>query len=54
MKEAITQKINGLKELKDKDDAAAIQNATGELSAELQKIGESLYNKKDESQPGNN
>ena len=54
LKEAVTQKINNLKEVNGKEDVAAIEGATGELSAELQKIGESLYNKKDDPQPGNN
>jgi len=39
-KTAITQKIAGVKEVKDKDDKVAIETATQELSTELQKIGE--------------
>jgi molecular chaperone DnaK len=39
-KTAINQKIAGVKEVKDKDDKAAIEKATQELSTEMQKIGE--------------
>ncbi len=37
---AINEKMTALKEVKDKDDKAAIQSATEALSNELQKIGE--------------
>jgi molecular chaperone DnaK len=43
IKQVVELKITRLKEVKDKEDAAAIQTAVAELSAELQKIGESLY-----------
>lgn len=39
-KESINQKIAGVKEVKDKDDKAAIEKASQELSTEMQKIGE--------------
>lgn len=39
-KTSINQKIAGVKEVKDKDDKAAIEKATQELSTEMQKIGE--------------
>ncbi|MEI6479261.1 MAG: molecular chaperone DnaK [bacterium] len=43
LKESIEKKIATLKEVKEKDDADAIKNATQDLSAELQKIGEIMY-----------
>ena len=43
LKDAITKKIERVKEVKDKDDGEAIKQATQELSAELQKIGEMMY-----------
>lgn len=39
-KTGIEQKIAGVKEVKDKDDKAAIEKASQELSTEMQKIGE--------------
>jgi molecular chaperone DnaK len=39
-KTAINQKIAGVKEAKDKEDKAAIEKVTQELSTEMQKIGE--------------
>jgi molecular chaperone DnaK len=39
-KTSINQKIASVRELKDKDDKAAIEKATQELSTEMQKIGE--------------
>ncbi len=47
VKKNIEEKIEALKKVKDGDDAAAIKNASAELSASLQKIGEILY-----KQPG--
>jgi len=54
----IEEKIEALKKVKDGDDAAAIKNATEELSKNLQQIGEILYKqsqneekKKDGGQP---
>ncbi len=43
LKDAITKKIERVKEVKDKDDAEVIKQATQELSTELQKIGEMMY-----------
>ena len=43
LKDAITKKIERVKEVKDKDDGEVIKQATQELSAELQKIGEMMY-----------
>jgi molecular chaperone DnaK len=48
IKTTIEQKIANLKELKDRDDAEATRNAIKELSESLGKIGETLYNKKDD------
>ncbi|MEK7094210.1 MAG: molecular chaperone DnaK [Patescibacteria group bacterium] len=47
IKEAITKKIEAVKAVKDGSDTASIQTAMNELSSEIQKIGEALYNKKD-------
>ena len=47
VKEAIEKKIAAVKAVKDGSDFGAIQTAMNELSAEIQKIGESLYNKND-------
>ncbi|MDP2705647.1 MAG: molecular chaperone DnaK [bacterium] len=44
MKEAVEQKISALKQVKDGNDTAAIKLATEELSTELQKIGQTMYN----------
>lgn len=50
LKESIEKKIATLKEVKEKDDAEIIKNATQELSTELQKIGEMMY-KENKSAP---
>jgi molecular chaperone DnaK len=42
LKTSIESKITNLKEVKDKDDKAAIESATEALSSELQKIGEAM------------
>lgn len=48
----IEEKIKNVREVRDKDDTAAIQTAMNELSQEIQKIGQSMYNeKKEESAP---
>lgn len=47
IRESINQKISNLKTAKESDEIEKIRNATNELSIELQKIGESLYNKKE-------
>jgi molecular chaperone DnaK len=43
VKKNIEEKIEALKKIKDGDDATTIKNASAELSASLQKIGEILY-----------
>lgn len=47
IKDAVNQKIEKLKSLKDSNDIEAIKSASAELSMELQKIGQSMYNKDD-------
>ena len=42
IKEAINQKIESLKSVKDGNDAEAIKSKTSELSLEIQKIGQSM------------
>jgi len=44
IKEAVTKKIEELKKAKEGNDAQVINEAIARLSAELQKIGQSLYN----------
>lgn len=48
VRDAIGEKITRLKDVKDKDNLEDIKAAAQELSSELQKIGESLYNKKED------
>ncbi len=48
IKDAVNQKIEKLKLLKDSEDIEAIKSAISELSSELQKIGQAMYNKKDD------
>ncbi len=45
VKGGVDEKIAALKGVKDGEDAEAVQSATAALSAEVQKIGQSLYNK---------
>jgi molecular chaperone DnaK len=47
VKSAISEKAEVLKKVKDSDDLEAIKSATATLSAEIQKIGQSFYNKKE-------
>ena len=47
LKDTVRQKIDALKEIKDGDKIEEIRNAQTELSSELQKIGQSMYNTKD-------
>lgn len=54
IKEAVEQKTAALKQVKDGGDIGAIKLATQELSSELQKIGQAMYNKDDGTQPGGN
>jgi molecular chaperone DnaK len=55
-KTEIENKIQALKAVKDGSDIEAVKSKTAELSAELQKMGQGMYNKKDDgqgtSQPG--
>ncbi len=48
IKTAVNQKIESLKSVKDGDNIEAIKTAVAELSMELQKIGQAMYNKKQE------
>ena len=52
VKAAVTEKIEALKKVKDADDTAAIQSALADLSAEIQKIGQAMYNKDNGHQGG--
>ena len=45
IKKAVEEKIQSLKNVKDKDNHEEIKRALDELSTELQKIGSSMYNK---------
>ncbi len=50
VKEEVNKKIEALKAVKDGTDIEAIKSATANLSAEIQKIGQQMYNKKDDEQ----
>jgi molecular chaperone DnaK len=50
VKSSITEKLEELKKIKDGEDKVAIENALSELSSELQKIGQSFYNKDNTNQ----
>ena len=52
LKNSINQKIESLKSIKDGADIEAVKTATGDLSAELQKIGQSMYNKDNDNGQG--
>ncbi|MDO8537007.1 MAG: molecular chaperone DnaK [bacterium] len=55
VKTAINEKIGTLKSAKDKDNLEEIKSALANLSAEIQKIGQAMYNKdKDQSNGGQN
>ena len=45
VKSGITEKLEALKKVKDGEDVSAIQSAYANLSAEIQKIGQSMYTK---------
>ncbi len=45
IKDSVSQKIEALKSVKDGNDAEAIRTKIEELSTELQKIGQAMYNK---------
>ncbi len=49
VKKEVEEKIKAVKDVKDKDDIAAIKKATEELSTTIQKIGEAMY--KDQKPP---
>lgn len=51
VKTVITEKIEVLKKAKDGDDLSAIQSASAALSAEVQKIGQAMYNQKQNETP---
>ncbi len=51
VKKEVEEKIAKLKEVKDKDNLDEIKTATEELSTNLQKIGESMYNKEKTENP---
>ncbi|MEK7464382.1 MAG: molecular chaperone DnaK [Patescibacteria group bacterium] len=53
IKGSVNQKVEILKKVQNGDDAAAIKDAISDLSRELQKIGEVMYNGKEKPQPGN-
>jgi molecular chaperone DnaK len=53
VKSDIEEKIKKVNEVKDKEDVQPITAAVGELSAAMQKIGESLYNKDTNQETGN-
>ncbi len=53
IKKSVGDKSENLKKIMESGDAEAIKKATAELSAELQKIGQVLYNQKDGKPDGN-
>ncbi|MBU6500855.1 MAG: molecular chaperone DnaK [Patescibacteria group bacterium] len=53
VKSAINAKVEDLKKVKDGSDADAIKSALANLSAEIQKIGQTMYNKQEEKKEGN-
>ena len=52
VKDSINKKIESLKQVQNGEDIETIKKATAELSSELQKVGESLYNTKDKTDSG--
>lgn len=50
IKTSITEKLEELKKVKEGEDKTAIENALSALSSELQKIGQSFYNKDNTNQ----
>ncbi|MEK7143940.1 MAG: Hsp70 family protein, partial [Patescibacteria group bacterium] len=52
VKNAVNQKISALKTAKDGGDIEAVKSAINELSLELQKIGQQMYNKQDDAGQG--
>ncbi|HVO28368.1 MAG TPA: molecular chaperone DnaK [Candidatus Paceibacterota bacterium] len=51
IKAGVTEKLEALRKAKDGEDGAAIKAATAALSAEVQKIGQALYNKENGNPP---
>ncbi len=49
IKEAITKKVDAVKEVKDGTDALKIKQAVDELSVEIQKIGQAMYGRQGET-----
>ncbi|KKU98640.1 MAG: Heat shock protein 70, partial [Candidatus Jorgensenbacteria bacterium GW2011_GWC1_48_8] len=49
IKDSVGKKIDNLKNALKGDDVAQIKSALGELTAEIQRVGEALYNVKKES-----
>lgn len=54
VKAAVNAKMENLKKVKDGNDLNAIKSALAELSAEIQKIGQEMYNKGKEKNAGEN
>ncbi len=54
VKDDVNAKIAKVKEVREGSDVAAITAAVNDLSTALQKIGEALYNKKDDTGPSSN
>ena len=52
VKTAVEGKLEDLKKVKDGEDAVAINAAVGALSTEVQKIGQSMYNKENKEDAG--
>ena len=50
IKDAVNKKIEELKFVKDGEDIETIKSKTSELSLELQKIGQSMYNQNNDQQ----
>ena len=50
LKDNLNKKIEEVKAVKDGNDKEVIKKVVDELSAHLQKIGEGMYNKKDDNQ----
>lgn len=48
IKNPIKERIDALKAVKDSDNAEEIKTKTGDLSAEVQKIGQAMYNKRND------
>ncbi|MEK7076858.1 MAG: Hsp70 family protein, partial [Patescibacteria group bacterium] len=49
IKTGVTEKIDALKKLKESDDLDALKSAVAALSAEIQKIGQAVYNEQKEN-----